>query len=49
MFYLTKKRLREMYRSKSKEEAKKQLGLIISTLESSDDGELISLSQTLSR
>jgi len=49
MFYVTKERLREMYRSKTKEEASKQLKLIISTLESTDDGELISCGRTLSR
>lgn len=49
MFYVTKERLREMYRAKTKEEASKQLRLIISTLESSDDGELISWGRTLSR
>lgn len=49
MFYQTKERLREMYRAKTKEEAKKQLRLIISTLESSDDGELISWGRTLYR
>ena len=38
-----------MYRSKTKEEANKQLKLIISTLESTDDGELISCGRTLSR
>lgn len=49
MFYVTKERLREMYRAKTKEEAQKQLRLIISTLESTDDGELISWGRTLSR
>lgn len=49
MFYLTKERLREMYRAKTKEDAGKQLRLIISTLESTDDGELISWGRTLSR
>ncbi len=49
MFYATKERLREMYRAFSKEEASKQLRLIISTLESTDDGELISWGRTLSR
>lgn len=49
MFYATKERLREMYRAKTKEEAGKQLRLIISTLESTDDGELISWGRTLSR
>lgn len=49
MFYQTKERLREMYRAKTKEEADKQLKLIISTLESTDDGELISWGRTLSR
>jgi len=49
MFYVTKERLREMYRAKTKEEASKQLRLIISTLESTDDGELISWGRTLSR
>jgi len=49
MFYQTKERLREMYRAKTKEEASKQLRLIISTLESTDDGELISWGRTLSR
>lgn len=49
MFYQTKERLREMYQSKTKEKAKQQLRLIISTLESTDDGELISWGRTLSR
>lgn len=49
MFYVTKERLREMYRAKTKEDAGKQLRLIISTLESTDDGELISWGRTLSR
>jgi len=49
MFYATKERLRDMYRTKTKEEASKQLKLIISTLESTDDGELISWGRTLSR
>ena len=49
MFYVTKERLRQMYRAKTKEEASKQLRLIISTLESTDDGELISWGRTLSR
>ena len=49
MFYQTKERLRKMYRAKTKEEASKQLRLIISTLESTDDGELISWGRTLSR
>lgn len=49
MFYATKERLREMYRANTKEEAQKQLRLIVSTLESTDDGELISWGRTLSR
>jgi len=49
MFYQTKERLREMYRAKTKEEATEKLRLIIATLESSDDGELISWGRTLSR
>lgn len=49
MFYATKERLREMYQAKTKEEASKLLRLIISTLESTDDGELISWGRTLSR
>lgn len=49
MFYLTKERLRDMYKAESKEEAEKQLRLIISTLSSTDDGELISWGRTLSR
>lgn len=48
MFYATKERLREMYKLKTKEEAEKQLRFIISTLESTDDGELISWGRTLS-
>jgi len=38
-----------MYKEKTKEEAEKQLRLIISTLTSTDDGELISWGRTLSR
>jgi transposase len=49
MFYVTKERLRDMYKSKTKKEAQKQLKLIISALESTDDGELISWGRTLSR
>jgi Transposase and inactivated derivatives len=49
MYYLTKERLRDMYKEKTKEEAEKQLRLIISTLTSTDDGELISWGRTLSR
>lgn len=49
MFYATKERIREMYRSSSKQEAEKQLRFVISTLESTDDGELISWGRTLSR
>lgn len=49
MFYQTKERLRDMYKSKTKEEAEKQLRLIISTLSSTDDGELISWGRTLTR
>ncbi len=49
MVYATKERLREMYRVSSKDEARKRLELIISTLESTDDGELISWGRTLSR
>ena len=49
MFYATKERLREMYQATTKQEATKQLKLIISTLESTDDGELISWGRTLSR
>lgn len=49
MFYLAKERLRDMYKAETKEEAEKQLRLIISTLSSTDDGELISWSRTLSR
>lgn len=49
MFYLTKERLRDMYKEETKEEAQKQLQLIISTLESTDDGELISWGRTLDR
>lgn len=48
MFYATKERLREMYASKTKDKAKEKLRLIISTLTSTDDGELISWGRTLS-
>ncbi len=48
MFYVTKERLRDMYASKTKDEAREKLRLIISTLTSTDDGELISWGRTLS-
>jgi transposase len=48
MFYLTKERLRDMYKTKTKEEAGEKLRLIISTLRSTDDGELILWGRTLS-
>jgi len=49
MFYLTKERLRDMYKSSSKDEAEEKLRLIISSLTSTDDGELISWGNTLFR
>lgn len=49
MFYLTKERLRNMYKAKDKQEAEKQLNLVISTLTSTDDGVLISWGRTLFR
>jgi len=49
MYYMTKERLRDMYKEKTKEEAEKQLRLIILTLTSTDDGELISWGRTLFR
>lgn len=48
MFYATKERLREMYRSKTKDEAEEKLRLIISSLKSTDDGVLITWGNTLS-
>jgi len=48
MYWETKERLRTMYKSEVKEDAEKQLQLIISTLTSTDDGELISWGRTLS-
>ncbi|MFN4197288.1 MAG: ISL3 family transposase [Caldimicrobium sp.] len=47
MFYQTKERLRDMYKEKTKEKAKEKLNLIISTLTSSYDGELILWGRTL--
>lgn len=49
MFWETKERLRTMYQTKTKEEATEHLRLIIATLSSTDDGELISWGRTLSR
>jgi len=48
MFYQTKERLRDMYRSKDKQEAQEKLRTIIVSLTSTDDGELISWGRTLS-
>jgi len=48
MFYQTKERLRNIYKSKTKDEAKEKLKLIIISLTSTDDGELISWGRTLS-
>ncbi len=48
MFYQTKERLRDMYRSKTKEEATDKLRTIILSLTSTDDGELITWGRTLS-
>lgn len=48
MFWETKERLRTMYTAKTKEEAEKQLRLIISTLTSTDDGVLIAWGNLLS-
>lgn len=49
MYWETKERLRTMYKSKTKEEAEEKLRLVISTLSSTDDGELITWGNTLSR
>jgi len=49
MYWETKERLRTMYKAKTKEEAEEKLRLIISTLTSTDDGELITWGRTLSR
>ena len=49
MYWETKERLRTMYKSKTKEEAQEKLKLIISTLTSTDNGELITWGNTLSR
>ena len=48
-FYLTKERLREMYKAKTKDEAEEKLRLIISILKSTDNGELILWERTLYR
>ena len=48
MFYATKERLRDMYTSKTKEEAIERLRTIIASLTSTDDGELITWGRTLS-
>jgi len=48
MFYATKERLRDMYTSKTKEEATERLRTIIASLTSTDDGELITWGRTLS-
>ena len=48
MFYQTKERLRDMYRSRTKEEATDKLRTIILSLTSTDDGELITWGRTLS-
>lgn len=48
LFYQTKERLRDMYRSKNKQEATDTLRTIITSLTSTDDGELISWGRTLS-
>ncbi|MGB9680858.1 MAG: ISL3 family transposase, partial [Minisyncoccia bacterium] len=49
MFYQTKERIRELYRCKTREKAYEQLTFIISTLKSSDDGNLICWGRTLER
>jgi len=49
MFWETKEQLRSMYKSATKDEATERLRLIIATLTSTDDGELISWGRTLSR
>lgn len=48
MYWETKERLRTMYKSENREEAGEKLNLIISTLTSTDDGELITWGNTLS-
>jgi len=48
MFYQMKESLREMYTSKTKEEAEVKLKTIISSLKSTDDGVLITWGNTLS-
>ena len=48
VFYQTKESLREMYTSKTKEEAEVKLRTIISSLKSTDDGVLITWGNTLS-
>lgn len=47
IFYLTKERLRDLYKEKTKEKAEEQLRFIISYLKSADDGELIRWGRTL--
>jgi len=49
MYWSTKERLRSMYKARKKEDAKEKLRLIISTLSSTDDGELITWGRSLSR
>ena len=49
MYWETKERLRTMYKVKDRQEAEEKLRLIISTLTSTDDGELITWGRTLSR
>lgn len=49
MYWETKERLRTMYKIKTKEEVEEKLRLVISTLSSTDDGELITWGNTLSR
>lgn len=48
MYYQIKERLREMYRSQTKEEASEKLRTIIASLYCTDDGELITWGRTLS-
>ena len=49
MHWETKERLRTMYKSDDREKAEEKLNLIISTLTSTNDGELINWGRTLSR
>lgn len=48
IFYLTKERLKDIYKENKKEHAEEKLRFVISYLKSADDGELIRWGRTLS-